>query len=219
MEDDEALASTVRAGLEEDGFVVDWARCLEEGYRLATVHQHEAIVIDVMLPDGSGVDLTRRLRSIGLTTPILVVTARGDTGTTVAALDRGADAYVVKPVAIAALGARLRALHRRSAGSGEALRTEELDFEPSRLMVSRDGVEIDLTPVQARLLEALMRNEGHVLTRPQLIDRVWPEGNLPASNALDVHVRALREKIDAPFPVPLIETVRGMGYRLRSGHH
>lgn len=219
VEDDVALVSTFKAGLEEDGFEVIVAHTIQDGYLRAVEDEPQAIVLDVMLPDGSGVDLTRRLRAVGVTAPILVLTARGDTGTTVAALDRGADGYVIKPVSIAALGARLRALYRRCSESSEVLHYEDMDFEPERLVVSRGGVEIDLTPVQARLLEALMRHDGRVLTRSQLTFKVWPEGNSPSSNALDVHVKALRSKIDEPFPTPLIETVRGMGYRLRPTHH
>lgn len=214
VEDDRALAEILKAGLDEDGFEVDVAPNWREGHRLATRMDYRVLVVDLMLPDGSGVDLISSLRRVGIVTPILVVTARGDTATTVSALNHGADAYVVKPVAIAALGARLRALSRRALGAGEVLRVAGLDFDPSRLMATREGAEIDLTPVQARLLDALMRHEGRVLTRTQLSDKVWPDGDLPASNALDVHVKALRSKIDEPFQVPLIETVRGMGYRL-----
>lgn len=218
VEDDEVLAGTYKAGLEEDGFDVDVVSGKRDGFRRATNTVYQVLVVDLMLPDGSGVDLIVELRRVGVSTPILVVTARGDTATTVAALNRGADAYVVKPVAMAAVGARLRALHRRAAGAGEVLRVADLDFEPSRLLAKRGGEEIDLTPVQARLLDALMRHEGSVLTRTQLSDRVWPDGDFPASNALDVHVRALRSKIDDPFPTPLIETVRGMGYRLKAAN-
>lgn len=215
VEDDRALAGTLKAGLEEDGFIVDVAHTAAAGCDLGTSTDARVIVVDVMLPDGSGVDLVRKLRNRGVTAPILMLTARGDSPTTVRALEVGADAYVVKPVTLEALGARLRALHRRASGSGEVLRSGAIEFEPDRLMVFRDGVEIDLTPVQARLLEALMRHEDRVLTRSQLSDRVWPEGNLPGSNALDVHVRALRVKIDRDAPSPVIETVRGMGYRFR----
>lgn len=215
VEDDDRLASTLADGLEEDGFSVDLAGTVSEGRHLALTGRPDLIVVDVALPDGSGVDLTRNLRSLGVTAPILVLTARGDTRTTVTALDRGADAYVVKPVAIEALGARLRALYRRStAGSGDAIAVGDLELEPERLTARRGETAIDLTPIQARILEALMTNAGRVLTRSRLIDLAWQGAVLPASNVVDVHVRTLRSKIDVPFGTSTIETIRGMGYRI-----
>lgn len=215
IEDDADLASTLRDGLVEDGFEVSVVRLAADGHLEALTWNPDVIVVDLMLPDGSGIDLIGDLRADEVATPILVLTGRADTPTTVAALDGGADAYVVKPVAIEALGARLRALYRRVQGSaGSELEAAGLVLYPSQLMAMRDGQPIDLTPVQSRLLEVLMTNAGLVLSRDRLLDLVW-DGRLPNSNVVDVHVRALRSKIDDPFGTSTIETVRGLGYRVR----
>jgi two-component system OmpR family response regulator len=177
----------------------------------------QSIVIDVTLPDGNGIDLARALRAQGIDLPILMLTARGETETVVAGLDSGADDYVVKPVTLEVLGARLRALHRRWHRPLTApIRVGDLVLEPSALLARRGDAEIDLTPAQARILEALMVNTGNVLTRSQIARRLRGDGNEPSSNVIDVHIRALRTKIDEPFSRGSIETVRGLGYRLRA---
>jgi DNA-binding response OmpR family regulator len=177
----------------------------------------QSIVIDVTLPDGSGIDLARALRAQGVDLPIMMLTGRGETESVVAGLDSGADDYVVKPVTLDVLGARLRALYRRWHRPVTApIRVGDLVLEPSALVARRGDAEIDLTPAQARILEALMINTGNVLTRSQIARRLRADGDEPSSNVIDVHIRALRTKIDEPFSRGSIETVRGLGYRLRA---
>jgi two-component system OmpR family response regulator len=216
VEDDRILARTLKRGLEEDGYAVELAGTVMAGFHTALARPFDSMVVDVTLPDGSGIDLVRRLRGQGITQPILMLTARGDSETTIAGLDAGADDYVVKPVPLEVLSARLRALHRRWDKSGTPIiRVGELMLEPDRLIAHRDGVDIDLTPTQSRLLELLMTRAGRILTRSQIGAEIGdPEGEL-GSNVIDVHIRAIRKKIDEPFETDSIETVRGMGYRFR----
>lgn len=214
VEDDRVLAGLMKRGLEEDGYRVDLAGGFVSGFRRAMTMDFDAIVIDIMLPDGSGIELAATLRDHGIDAPILMLTARGDAETIVEGLDSGADDYVVKPVSLEVLSARLRALLRRWHRPPAApIRVGDLVLEPSRLTARRGKVEIDLTPVQAGVLEALMVNAGNVLTRSQIARHVRQEE--PGSNVIDVHIRALRAKIDDPFGADSIETVRGLGYRLR----
>ncbi len=216
VEDDRTLAALLKRGLEEDGHRVVLAPTSASGFRYAMTEEFHAVVLDISLPDGSGVDLAIALRKHGLDFPILMLTARGDAETMVTGLDSGADDYVVKPVSLDVLGARLRALHRRwRPPSSVPIRVGELTLEPSRLVARRSNREIDLTPAQARVLEALMRNAGNVLTRSQIARFVNAADEEPGSNVIDVHIRALRSKIDDPFGHPMIETVRGAGYRVR----
>ena len=216
VEDDRVLARLLKQGLEEDGYRVQIAGCYADGFRKALAGQIDSIVIDVTLPDRSGIDLAGTLRDQGLDLPILLLTARGDAETMVAGLDSGADDYVVKPVPLEVLGARLRALHRRwHRPTSAPIRVGDLLLEPSRLMARRGSIDIDLTPAQAGVLEALMINAGNVLSRSQIARRFQHDGQEPGSNVIDVHIRALRDKIDDPFGTNSIETVRGVGYRMR----
>ncbi len=217
VEDDLILARLLKKGLEEDGYRVDLSDTFASGFQRAMAGGLQSIVIDVMLPDGSGIDLARTLRAQGIDIPIMMLTARGEAESIVAGLDSGADDYVVKPVALEVLGARLRALHRRWYRPITApIRVGDLVLEPSALVARRGDVAIDLTPAQARILEVLMANTGNVLTRSQIARRVRDDGAESSSNVIDVHIRALRTKIDEPFSLDSIETVRGLGYRLRA---
>jgi two-component system OmpR family response regulator len=216
VEDDRILARSLKRGLEEDGYEVDVAGTVMAAFHTALARSFDSMVVDVTLPDGSGIDLVRRLRGQGLTQPILILTARGDSETTVDGLDAGADDFVVKPVPLEVLSARLRALHRRWDKSGTPIiRVGDLVLEPDRLIARRDDAEIDLTPTQSRLLELLMTRVGRVLTRSQIGAEIGDPESDPTSNVIDVHIRAIRKKIDDPFGTDSIETVRGMGYRFR----
>lgn len=217
VEDDTVLSELVKQGLTEDGYRVEVAHSFAGGYRRAMMSGLHAIILDVSLPDRSGIELAQVLRSQGVDTPILMLTSLGDSEAMVTALDSGADDYVVKPVALSVLGARLRALHRRWDRPTEApIRVGSLMLEPSRLIAKRGDIEIDLTPTQSRILETLMVNTGNVLTRSQIAHKLHDDENEePLSNVIDVHIRALRSKVDDPFGSNSIETVRGLGYRLR----
>lgn len=216
VEDDLMLARLVKQGLEEDGYRVTLADCFADGFRKAMIGGHTSVILDVTLPDRSGIELARVLRGQGFDVPILLLTACGEPETMVLGLDSGADDYVVKPVPLDVLGARLRALHRRWHPPLDApIRVGELVLEPSRLLAKRGGVEIDLTPTQARILETLMINSGNVLTRSQICRGLQEHGQEPGSNVIDVHIRALRNKVDDPFGANSIETVRGLGYRMK----
>lgn len=216
VEDDRALAASLQKGLHEDGYRVAHVRTVADGFRQAVGGEFHAVVLDVGLPDGSGLELARRLRSRGFDMPILILSASSDVASVVAGLDGGADDYVVKPVALEVLGARLRALHRRWRRPLDApIRVGDIVLEPSRLLARRQGVEIDLTPTQTRILETLMVYVGQVLSRDQIAERIGRDDPDLFSNVIDVHIRAVRAKIDEPFRSDTIETVRGIGYRMR----
>jgi two-component system response regulator MprA len=173
----------------------------------------DAIVLDVMMPHVDGLEVARRLRSAGVRTPILMLTARAEITDRVAGLDAGADDYLVKPFALPELLARLRALFRRSGAEGtETLRVADLVCDPATRMVKRGDAEIDLTKTEFALLELLMANVGHVLSRSQIYERVWDYDFGPTSNSLEVYVGYLRRKTGEPN---LIHTVRGVGYVIR----
>lgn len=216
VEDDRRLAASLAKGLEEDGYQVSVALTYSDGLGKARAGSYQAIILDVGLPDGNGIELARVLRSEGFDLPILMLTASADAPSVVAGLDGGADDYVVKPVPLAVLGARLRALHRRWYRPLDApIRLGDLVLEPSRLLARRGTAEIDLTPTQARILQTLMLHSGNVLSRGQIADRISRDDPALFSNVIDVHIRALRTKIDEPFQSNMIETVRGLGYRMR----
>ena len=170
-----------------------------------------------MLPGRDGIDVCRTLRGRGLRTPVLMLTARDAVDDRVLGLDSGADDYLVKPFAFAELVARLRALMRREPDvAGSLLLVGDLKLETTTLEVARQGVPIDLTIKESRLLEYLMRHRDQVLTRTMIAEHVWNYDFDNATNVIDVHIRNLRRKIDDPFPVKLIQTVRGAGYRVSS---
>jgi two-component system OmpR family response regulator len=216
VEDDRVQARLLKQGLEQDGYRVQIAGCYADGFRKALSGGLHSIIIDVTLPDRSGIELAGALRGQGLDLPIVMLTAREEVETMVAGLDSGADDYLIKPVPLEVLGARLRALHRRWHRPVTApIRVGDLLLEPSRLMARRGSIDIDLTPAQAGVLQALMINAGNVMSRSQIARRFQHDGQEPGSNVIDVHIRALRVKIDDPFGTNSIETVRGVGYRMR----
>jgi DNA-binding response OmpR family regulator len=218
IEDEPKTAQAVRRGLELEGYEPHVGRTGEDG--LAQLHSQafDLVVLDWMLPGRSGLELLKMLRARGRKPPVLLLTARDTIEDRVAGLDHGADDYLVKPFAFAELLARIRALLRRAAGDEELRRRiADLEVDISSRRVWRAGREIVLTPRELDLLIYLVRHEGQVVTRQMLAQDVWRESNraTPLDNVIDVHLARLRRKVDEPWPVRLIQTVRGVGFVLR----
>lgn len=210
------MAALLKRGLEEEGHAVDVAHDGPEGLWLATENPYAAILLDVMLPGFDGFELCRRIREAGVWAPVLMLTARDAVNDRVRGLDAGADDYLVKPFSLLELAARLRALARRDDRSRPVVLSEgDLRLDPATKRVWRGGVEIPLSPKEFSLLELFLRHPGQVLTRSQIIDAVWDFAYDGTSNVVDQYVKYLRHKVDVPFGRRDIETVRGMGYRLR----
>ena len=211
------MAALVRRGLAEEGAAVDVARSGEDALWMAAATPYDAVVLDVMLPGIDGFETCRRLRGDGVWTPVLLLTARDSVADRVAGLDGGADDYLTKPFSFAELSARLRALVRRGQKERPAvLEVGGLRLDPATRQAWRDDEAIDLSIKEFALLEGFMRRPGEVLSRLDLLERAWDYGYENRSNVIDVYVRYLREKVDRPFGVESIETVRGAGYRLRA---
>lgn len=218
VEDEPRLARAVKRALQEEGHVVDWVEDGLDALEQARGETYDALLLDVMLPRLSGVEIARRLRAEGIATPILMLTARDAVPDRVAGLDAGADDYLVKPFALSELLARVRAIGRRAtAVSSEpsSLRVAGLELDLRRREAIRDGRRIELTAREFALLELLMRHPGQVLTRTQLLDRVWSYDTPVESNVLETYIHYLRNKVDRGFDRQLIRTVRGAGYSLR----
>jgi len=210
------MARLLRRALEEDGYAVDVARDGPEGVWMGTENPYGAIVLDVMLPGLDGFEVCRRLREAEVWAPVLMLTARDEVGDRVRGLDSGADDYLVKPFSLLELAARLRALARRDDRSRPVLLSVgDLKLDPASKRAWRGEHEVDLSPKEFALLELLLRNPGVVLTRSQIIDAVWDFAYDGTSNIVDQYVNYLRRKVDRPFGRDDIETVRGVGYRLR----
>ena len=216
VEDELKMASLLRRGLVEEGHAVDVARTGDDALALAPVAPYDAIVLDLMLPGMDGFGVCRRLREIGIWTPVLMLTARDAVEDRVAGLDAGADDYLPKPFSFAELLARLRALVRRGAPERPALlEVGDLRLDPATRQAWRGDTEIELSAKEFSLLETFMRRPGLALSRVQLLEHAWDYAYESRSNVVDVYVRYLREKIDRPFGRRSLETVRGVGYRLR----
>ncbi len=210
------MARILRRGLERDGAAVEVAGSGEAALELAGLSKFDAIVLDVMLPGIDGFETCRQLRKRDVWAPILFLTARDELEDRIRGLDGGADDYMTKPFAVAELLARLRALVRRGGHERPTmLRVGSLRLNPATLEVWRGESEIELSQKEFALLEMFMRHPGQVLTRFQLLENAWPYDYEHRSNVVDVYVRYLREKIDRPFGVRSLQTVRGAGYRLR----
>ncbi len=217
VEDSVKMASLLKRGLEDEGYAIDVAATGEDAIWMATENSNDAVVLDVMLPDMDGFEVCRRIREAGSWSPVLMLTARHGVEDRVQGLDVGADDYLTKPFAFVELAARLRALIRRGAAERPAvLAIGDLALDPATRVVRRGKTGIDLTAKEFSLLEYFMRHPGEVLSRMQLIEHVWDFAYDGGSNVVDVYVKYLREKIDRPFGVHSIETVRGAGYRLRA---
>ena len=215
IEDDRKAARLLAKGLQEEGFVVDVAPTGEDGEEKAAVNEYDLIVLDWLLPGKDGLAVCRALRAGATSTPILMLTARDSVADRVSGLSTGADDYLTKPFAFAELLARIRALLRRSRVAQPAvLRVADLTLDPATRRVTRGDGPVMLTPREYAILEALMRNAGEVVSRTRLAERVWDDASEVLDNLLDVHVSHLRNKIDHGASVPLIHTIRGVGYRL-----
>ena len=218
VEDERKIADFIRKGLSEHGYAVDVAHDGDEALDWPTVVDFDAIILDVMLPARDGIEVCRVLRQRGARTPILMLTAKDAVEDRVRGLDSGADDYLVKPFAFAELLARLRALTRRQPGVlGAVLQTGDLVLDTTTREVTRGGNPMDLTTRQYAILEYLMRHPNQVLTRTMIAEHVWNYDFDNVTNVIDVHVKNLRRKIDGPFGAGLIQTVRGVGYRISAG--
>jgi two-component system OmpR family response regulator len=216
VEDELRMAGLIRRGLVRDGIAADVVPNGEEALVYAGAHEYDAIVLDVMLPGISGFETCRRLRAAGIWTPVLMLTARDSVEDRVAGLDTGADDYLVKPFAFAELLARLRALVRRGEPERPSvLEIGDLRLDPATRQVWRGETEVGLSAKEFALLETFMRRPGAVLSRFDLLEHAWDFAYENRSNIVDVYVRRLRAKIDEPFDRSSLETVRGVGYRLR----
>jgi len=216
VEDEPKMANVIRRSLTKEGLVADVAARGEEGLWMAQATPYDAIVLDVMLPDVSGFELCRQLREREVWSPVLMLTARGAVEDRVSGLDSGADDYLVKPFAIAELLARLRSLARRGVPERPVvLEVGDLMLDPAARTVRRGDTDIQLSTKEFSLLETFMRRPGQVLSRLQLLEHAWDFAYEAQSNVVDVHVGRLRDKIDRPFERQSLETVRGVGYRLR----
>ncbi len=216
VEDDRKVASFIQKGLSEEGYVVDVAADGEEGSLKASVGEYDVIILDVMLPERSGYELARELRREGSTTPILMLTARDTTEDIIRGLDSGADDYLTKPFAFDELLARIRALMRREGvDRTQILRYLDLELNHRRHEARRGDRVLDITPKEFQLLEHFLLHPEEVVTRTELLEKVWELEFDPESNVVDVHVGNLRRKLTSGGEQELIETIRGVGYRLK----
>jgi two-component system, OmpR family, response regulator len=216
VEDEPKMATLVSRGLREEGHAADVAARGEDALWMANAARYDAIVLDVMLPGLDGFATCRQLREQGVWTPVLMLTARDAVRDRVDGLDAGADDYLLKPFSFAELLARLRALVRRApAERPTLLEAGDLRLDPAARRVWRGEAELELSAKEFALLELLLRRRGEALSRGQLLEGAWELGFESRSNLVDVYVRYLRDKIDRPFGRHSIETVRGVGYRLR----
>jgi two-component system OmpR family response regulator len=217
VEDEVKMAGLLRRGLVEEGHAADVARTGDDAMWMAQAVDYDAIVLDVMLPGRDGIEVCRELREAGVWSPVLMLTARDGVEDRVAGLDAGADDYLPKPFSFAELLARLRAVARRGAPERPAIvAVGDLRIDPATRQAWRGETEIHLSGKEFALLETFMRRPGQVLSRLQLLEHAWDYAYENRSNVVDVYVRYLRDKIDRPFARDSLETVRGVGYRLRA---
>jgi two-component system copper resistance phosphate regulon response regulator CusR len=217
VEDDLEIQTFLRHALTEAGYQVDAAGDAKTAERIATESRHDLLIVDLGLPDGDGIELILRLRRMGVSAPVMILSARRSVDDRVRGLEQGGDDYLTKPFALAELLARLRNLVKRNPASSEATRLRVLDLELDLLRrEARRGERVlSLTPQEFTLLEYLCRNPGRVVTRSMILDKVWKMRIHPATNVVDVHIYRLRGKVDAEGMQPLIRTLRGVGYVLR----
>jgi two-component system OmpR family response regulator len=218
IEDDRDAASWLIKGLTESGHVIDHAANGEDGLAMAQENLHDILIVDRMLPKMDGLSIIRTLRAKGVTTPVLILSALSDVDERVKGLRAGGDDYLAKPYAFSELLARVEGLGRRSSQEPQETKLKAGDLEIDLLTraVTRAGQNIPLQPREFKLLEYLMRNAGHIVTRTMLLENVWDYHFDPQTNVIDVHVSRLRSKIDKGFDEPLLQTVRGAGYMIRA---
>jgi DNA-binding response OmpR family regulator len=218
VEDEHDIQSFLRRSLEEAGYQVDAAADGKTAERLARETAHDILIVDLGLPDQDGISLILRLRQIGVSAPVLILSARRSVDDRVRGLEQGGDDYLTKPFALAELLARLRnLLKRNSPASNDAtkLRVLDLELDLLRREATRSGQVLQLTPQEFVLLEYLCRNAGRVVTRSMILDKVWGMRIQPDTNVVDVHIYRLRGKVDGKEQQPLIRTLRGVGYVLK----
>ena len=217
IEDETKIASLLKKGLQEQGFTVDISSDGEDGLERATKTPYDAIVIDIMLPKRDGLSVLKTLRTRKVTAPVKLITARGEVNDRIEGLNLGADDYMAKPFSMDEVVARIRALVRRVTGETITLyKVGDLVMNLVTREVSRGTRRINLTAREFRLLEHLMRLPAQVVTRTQLIERVWEYHFDPGTNLVDVYIQRLRRKVDDGEDVKLIQTVRGVGYCVRA---
>lgn len=215
-EDDPKLAELLCRGLREEGFVVDLAETAEDAEWMACETLYDVVLLDVMLPDGTGIEVCNRMRAAERWAPVIMVTARDAVADRIRGLDAGADDYLTKPFSFDELLARIRAVLRRGRNARPTvLSVGEITLDPGTCRVTVCGADITLTSLEYKLLEYMMAHAGDVMSRSRLRDHVWDQAYDGDSNVVDVYIRYLRKKIDRPFGRAHIETVRGFGYRLR----
>lgn len=216
VEDEKKVAAFIKKGLTERGFAVDVAHRGDDGYELARMKPYDVLVLDIMLPGRDGLSILKNLREKKNAVPVILLTARAEVNERVEGLNLGADDYLTKPFFVDELVARIQAVARRKAGSETSLlQVADLTVNLITRDVMRGGSKIELTPREFNLLDVMMRAPGRVFTRTQLLERVWGYDFDPQTNLVDVNVQRLRKKVDADSAQPLIETVRGVGYRVR----
>jgi DNA-binding response OmpR family regulator len=217
IEDQRKIAQALKEGLEAQKYSVSLAANGEEGFFLLNSQEFDLLILDLMLPGRDGLEILRTIRKTGRQTPVLILTARDTVEDRVLGLETGADDYLIKPFAFPELLARIRALLRRNVSSAATeLKIADLEMNLITRRVSRAGRQLDLTLREFSLLEYLLRNQGQVVSREMLARDVWHEPNraTPLDNVIDVHIARLRRKLDDPFPVKLLKTVRGVGFVL-----
>jgi two-component system, OmpR family, response regulator len=218
VEDDDKLARAMVRGLRHEGYAVDRAADGDAALMQAAVYDYDAVILDLMLPGRDGFEVCRMLRERECWAPVLMLTARRGVDDRIRGLDAGADDYLAKPFDFGELLARLRALLRRAPAERPAqLSAGDLVVDPASHEVRRDGVQVELTAREFSVLEYLLRHAGDVVTRTDLLEHVWDENYLGSTNVVDVYVGYLRKKLEQPFGRPLIQTVRGVGFRLEDG--
>jgi DNA-binding response OmpR family regulator len=216
VEDEKKTAAFVRKALQAEGFAVDVCPNGEDGWAAARSTQYDAIIMDIMLPGRDGLSVLRQFRQNGISTPVLLLSARGEVNERVDGLNAGADDYLPKPFVLAELVARVRALGRRGGESKPPrLRVADLELDTLTHQAHRGGKPIDLTAREYRLLEFLMRSVGRICGRMAILEKVWDYTFDPGSNLVDVNIKRLREKIDAEYEPKLLHTVRGIGYIIK----
>jgi two-component system OmpR family response regulator len=215
VEDDEKLAKALERGLAQEGYTVDVALAGDKALELAGVHDYDAVVLDVMLPEVDGFTVCEDLRHSDRYLPVLMLTARTEVNDRIDGLDAGADDYLVKPFDFGELTARLRAMIRRGPYErGSVLEVGDLRVEPATRVVTRGGREVELSPREFAVLEFLTRHAGQTVSRTQLLEHVWAENINGSPNVVDVYVGYLRKKLEEPAGDQLIRTVRGVGFQL-----
>lgn len=218
VEDDEALLGVITRGLKEEGFDITKAKDGEEGFRLAMQETFDCIILDVMLPRLDGISLCRRLRKQDRQTPVIMLTVLNEVTDRVRGLEAGADDYLGKPFSFEELLARIRALIRRgSLTNRETLRHGDISLDSAALTATRAGKHAELTPKEFQLLGYFLRNPHRIVTEQELIEKVWGLGFDPQTNILNVYLHRLRAKLHIEAHPPIIETIRGEGYRLHVG--